>query len=419
MHRSSFHPASSTITTRSSLDSISASKSKKSEASSKSPDIVDLTSNKSSSRGSSKSTNRRHNKSPSIHGKIPPTIREGESKFHGLPVGEIDPEYYVHPNYWKNINTITEKAREPTLVKRPVLSRKLIWRGELSTFTTYKRVIAGHCRQAGAGYIVQPKFLELYEKHGEGALKHMNNTTITKEQLEFDKCWFYGMLESSIRGCYGGKQLMEYEYSQDGILAWIGILNQCDKGGNRDLRIQILEQEISTPYYKNYKGGLNAYLNNFETALTELSVVLMKSEFQSEESQKRKLLQNLEPLGWTWLDPVVHSIPMPEVYQMIRKIALKEEYMLKNKINNKGKVSQANLSHVEPDVWSKLPKDLKKLIIDTRRLEKNTSPGANKPPSTSQPSAKANIQNNLHLLMSLSIMQNLKMRIVIEKSVST
>ena len=189
-----------------------------------------------------------------------------------------------------------------------------------------------------------------------------------------------------------GKQLMEYEYSQDGILAWIGILNQCDKGGNRDLRIQILEQEISTPYYKNYKGGLNAYLNNFETALTELSVVLMKSEFQSEESQKRKLLQNLEPLGWTWLDPVVHSIPMPEVYQMIRKIALKEEYMLKNKMNNRGKVSQANLSHVEPDVWSKLPKYLKKLIIDTRRLEKNTSPGANKPQSTSQPSAKANLE---------------------------
>ena len=168
-HRSSFHPASSTITTRSSIDSISTSKSKKSEASSKSPDIVDLTSNKSSSRRNSKSTNRRHSKSPSIHGKIPPTIREGE-KNPWIPVGEIDPEYYVHPNYWKNINTITEKAREPTLVKRPVLSPKLIWRGELSTFTTYKRVIAGHCCQAGAEYIVQPKFLELYEKHGEGAL---------------------------------------------------------------------------------------------------------------------------------------------------------------------------------------------------------------------------------------------------------
>ena len=98
-----------------------------------------------------------------------------------------------------------------------------------------------------------------------------------------------------MRGSFGMNQLMRYEEDQDGIKVWYGLLQQCDQGGNKDLRIQLLEQEISTPYSRHYKGGLNVYLNNLETAFTELSIVLKVGAWQDEGTQKRRLLQNLEP----------------------------------------------------------------------------------------------------------------------------
>ena len=308
------------------------------------------------------------------HQAIPPTIREGQNKFHGLPTpsGYVDPEEYIHPNYWKHINTITEKAKEKELVKRAVLSAKITWKGDLSTFSTFKSILSGHCKMAGAGYIVNNYFLELYEKHEEAAIDHWKDKTLTLTQLIHDREWLYGMIEGSVQGSYGLKYLMQNEQSQDGIKVWIGILSQCDRGGNKDLRIQILEQEVTTPYHNRYKGGLHVYLNNFETSITELAVVLKIKEWEEEATQKRRLLQNLQSLNWKWLDPFFTTMTMSEIYQMLRKIALKEEYSQKTKYSNLHPqmiTTQANIAHVEPDLWSKLPTDIKQLILRERRKE--------------------------------------------------
>ena len=160
------------------------------------------------------------------HQAIPPTIREGQNKFHGLPTpsGYVDPEEYIHPNYWKHINTITEKAKEKELVKRAVLLAKITWKGDLSTFSTFKSILSGHCKMAGAGYIVNNYFLELYEKHEEAAIDHWKDKTLTLTQLIHDREWLYGMIEGSVQGSYGLKYLMQNEQSQDGIKVWIGIL---------------------------------------------------------------------------------------------------------------------------------------------------------------------------------------------------
>ena len=201
-------------------------------------------------RESKKSKSTCSNKS-NIQDNIPETIREGQNKFHAL--GEVDPEDYIHPNYWKTINQITEKTKAPALIKRSVISSKLVWSGDLEKFTTYKKIITGHCRQSGAGYIVQSKFLDLYEQDKDNILDHYK--TITPEQLEYDKEWLYGMLESSMRGHFGMTQLMKHEEDKDGVMVWIELLDTCDKGGNKEIRIEKLEQIIPTQYNRNYKGA--------------------------------------------------------------------------------------------------------------------------------------------------------------------
>ena len=57
---------------------------------------------------------------------------------------------------------------------------------------------------------------------------------------------------------------------------------------------------------------------------------------------------------------------------MLRKIALKEEHNQKNKYSNPHPqiiTTQANIAHVEPDLWSKLPMDIKQLILRERKKE--------------------------------------------------
>ena len=69
------------------------------------------------------------NKSHHIQDEISSTIRKGINKFHNL--GAQDPEEYIHPNYWKSINQITEKTTEPAVVKRSLQTmRRRLHRSE-------------------------------------------------------------------------------------------------------------------------------------------------------------------------------------------------------------------------------------------------------------------------------------------------
>ena len=95
--------------------------------------------------------------------KISVTVHEGPSKFHGLKVGKVDPVDYILPNYWKTINQIPERACKPQTVERQAMSSKITWKGDLETFSVFKRIITDYFRQSGAGYIIHPKLLDHYE----------------------------------------------------------------------------------------------------------------------------------------------------------------------------------------------------------------------------------------------------------------
>ena len=81
------------------------------------------------------------------------------------------------------------------LVKRTCLPPRVFWNGDLSKFSDYKLDIQGHCRQSGASYIIKTVFIELYLEQGYLVIEFPPyNSSLTLEQFEKDKMWFYGML---------------------------------------------------------------------------------------------------------------------------------------------------------------------------------------------------------------------------------
>ena len=108
----------------------------------------------------------------------------------------------------------------------------------------------GHFRQVGMGYIFNLRFQELYLEHGIKVVDYWDEPPMTKAQFRCDLESLYGAMETSLHGNYGQKQLMQYEEEQDSIRVWRDLLEACDKGGSREIRIQALEADISVPYKK-------------------------------------------------------------------------------------------------------------------------------------------------------------------------
>ena len=166
------------------------------------------------------------------HDDISEAIRSGENKFHNKSVGAADPVDHLNPNWWKTINTITQSVPPAKVVKRTPLSSKIVWRGNLSAFKDCKKSITGHFRQLGTGCLFNPKFWALHQEHGEDVMEHWTDKSITKEQFLSNNETFFGAIEASCRSAEGEKELNKFQNTQDGIKAWIAILNTCDKGGN-------------------------------------------------------------------------------------------------------------------------------------------------------------------------------------------
>ena len=86
---------------------------------------------KSSSKSSSASTPITNNQTNEIHKQLPHAIRSDPNYFHGLKASEVDPEDYIHPNYWKSINQ--KEGVMPRPKPRSVMSPKITWKDDLTT----------------------------------------------------------------------------------------------------------------------------------------------------------------------------------------------------------------------------------------------------------------------------------------------
>ena len=138
-------------------------------------------------------------------------------------------------------------------VKRQALPVRVGWDGQLSTFNRYKNELTGFYRQVGQGYMFDPEFQRIYKVWGDQAIDRYSKANITMTQFIKDKEALYGGVQSSIKAGHGLKQVLKYEEEQDGLMAWMELMDEYDKEGSKDLRIMKLESIVSTPFSRGYK----------------------------------------------------------------------------------------------------------------------------------------------------------------------
>jgi hypothetical protein len=66
---------------------------------------------------------------------------------------------------------------------------------------------------------------------------------------------------------------MENRLKQDGIRSWYQLVNQYETEINCRVRINKLENVITTVYHRHYRGGLFKWIQDYEVAFTELSLL--------------------------------------------------------------------------------------------------------------------------------------------------
>ena len=135
-----------------------------------------------------------NNKEKHPQDQLSEAIREGENKFHNLTIGESNPEDYLNPNWWKSINSITTQTK---ITRRPPLSPKILYKGDLSAFKNYKNALTGHFRQVGAGYLFKPSFIKLYFEHGDDVMDHWKDKSTPRELFVSDKESLFGAIQAS------------------------------------------------------------------------------------------------------------------------------------------------------------------------------------------------------------------------------
>ena len=310
----------------------------------------------------------KYNTDPTRHKDIEHLIREGENKFHNLgsplkSIGEADPNEYLHPNW----NT-RKPAALTTHVKRTTMPARITWDGEVTKFLAYKKQVTGFFMQCGAGYLFNKEFQALWLQYGEDCLLHFDthhNARLNKAQMKDDIELLYGALTSSLTNMAGDDHLLAYQDTHDGLSAWIDLTNEFDQGGSKDLRITTLEKIISTKYHTHYKGGLSQFVSDYKTAFMELTTLGVK-EWLNDTSKKRRLVANLAPLGFYWLNDAAQTKTFPELATTLKNIALTAEAEGNSRAIAKAKVAKssnnrdrkANLTHIKANLYKQLPHPL-------------------------------------------------------------
>jgi hypothetical protein len=78
---------------------------------------------------------------------------------------------------------------------------------------------------------------------------------------------------------------MENRGKQDGICSCCQLVQQYGTDGNRNIRITV----INTVLHCNYRGGLVKWIQNYEYAFTELSLLGQKA-WNDDEIKKRRFV---------------------------------------------------------------------------------------------------------------------------------
>jgi hypothetical protein len=170
---------------------------------------------------------------------------------------------------------------------------KISWNGLSSTFRPFKKAVEGHLLQINASYLINPTFLDMYEKLGEECLKSdvfWKMFKVSYPQAVSDRNYLYGILMTATLTLQH-KTILKYERSQDGILAWKELKMDFKYDGSKELRFEQLESLASKPYSSSDPGGMATYIDKYQSYIAELETI-NPMEY-SEYRKKSTLLANI------------------------------------------------------------------------------------------------------------------------------
>jgi hypothetical protein len=106
----------------------------------------------------------------------------------------------------------------------------------------------------------------------------------------------FGLLLSEFQSHVRRKILMENRDKQDGIVSWCQLVQQYETDDNRNVKIKRIESEINTVFHRNYRGGLVKWIQDYEDAFTELTLLGQKT-WNDDDINKRCFVQNAQNIG--------------------------------------------------------------------------------------------------------------------------
>ena len=181
------------------------------------------------------------------------------------------------------------------------------------------------------------EFQQAYLKKGSKCYIFFTRKVHSSTQIKKDAIALYGALLSACPEGSGRMILNANRRKQDGIKAWIEMLDRYEADGNINLRIKKLEIIISTPYHKRYKGGLSRWVQDYENAFSELHK-LGVTVWQGDEEKKRCIIQNATHIGIsnTLMSEIVASNrSFVEVCKFLHSHATQQEYTsAENRLRN-------------------------------------------------------------------------------------
>jgi hypothetical protein len=142
----------------------------------------------------------------------------------------------------------------------------------------------------------------------------------------------YGALLYACQSGVERRILIENRDNQVGIRSWCQLVQQYKIDGNTNARIKRLESVINTVFHRNYRGGLVTWIQDYEDAFTEMTL-LGQNTWNDDEIKKRLFVQNAQNTGFidTVFEELVSDKLFVETCNFLRSFTIKLDQQYKEK----------------------------------------------------------------------------------------
>ena len=299
--------------------------------------------------------------------------------------------------YMKQIRALTPDTKE---VKRASLPASVKFHGDISKFDEFWNAVEGHYRQQQASYLFDNNFVEMFAKYGADCYINVSGIT-SANQIIRDVEALYGAIQTSCQKGVAKSILMKHQRDSNGVAAWQDMIEEFGSDGDKESRLDSLEKLVNTPFSKSYKGGLEAWVRDYENAFAEMEL-LGETSYSQDVTKKRKIIQNCvsrDSKDAMMLRELCKNKSFKETCKMLRTHAIASHSTNSRRVNNTARdrlvqlltkqlnsqeeqyqtpdisplddtgnlEASANLARVSPQIWRELPKEIQDLINKARQ----------------------------------------------------